>query len=160
MEDYIYIILVLLWVVFSVVKATRKKPMPPASDIEEYEDSEQRPRGTFDEILEEFLGSESYDDKPAKRMQPIDQHDEFESFTPEIERYEELVSSLENTEDLIEEVYIGEEEIVRDVAMMAGDMTRVDTDNSRSFRFTGREAHAFELRKAIIYSAILHRPYD
>jgi hypothetical protein len=159
MEDYIYIILILLWVVFSVVKATRKKPLAPASDIEEYEESETRPRGTFDDILEEFLGTESYKEKQTRPSQPTHRFDESETFTPEIEKYEELLTSLEDTNDLIEPVYLEEEQSVNDATRMAGDMTRIDTDNSKSFRFSTGDAHAFELRKAVIYSAILHRPY-
>lgn len=158
MEDYIYIILALLWVVFSVIKATKKKPLPPVAEVDEYEEPEGETRSSFDDLIDEFLGTGSQETKQVEPMQPSTQYDDIETFTPEIEKYEELVTAVDK--DAIQPVILTEDDQVLELETTSGDMTITGTEGNKGFGLSDSVANDFELRKAIIYSAILHRPYD
>jgi hypothetical protein len=160
MEDYIYILLALLWVVFSVIKATRKKPLPPVAEVDEYEETENEPRSTFDDLLEEFLGTESYERKQAKKTQSDFEPEVPLTFTPEIEKYEELLPIIDDGDEMIEPIQVIDGDLSNEAGLTTGDMTKAETDNSLTFKFRSSEEIAFDLRKAILFSAVLHRPYD
>lgn len=165
MEDYIYILIALLWIVFSVIKANKKKnaALPDEADeFEEFEESTQEQRSTFDELLEEFLGEDSgtksksrpVQTEPQQTVESIFDFDQPKTFTPEIEEKDDITSEID--EEPLEPVYIMEE----DEPITGESLTqKTDTDNYDTSRIRAMQKKQFDLRKAVIYSSILHRPY-
>ncbi len=168
MEDYIYILIGLLWIVFSIIKANKKKNIAipdEADEYEEYEDFEEsshEQKSTFDELLEEFLGegstaksqSKPFKAEPEQTVDSIFNMDKPATFTPEIENKEDIASEID--EDPLEPIYIMDEsERISEERLT---QTAVTDDYSSPLMRTIQKKH-FDLRKAVIYSTILHRPY-
>lgn len=165
MEDYIYILIALLWIVFSVIKANKKKNAAVPDEVDEYdefEESSQEQRSTFDELLEEFLGEESStktrskpaQTEPQQTVESIFDRDQPKTLTPEIEEKEDIASEID--EDPLEPIYIME----GDEPITGQSLTqKTDTDDYDTSRIRAMQKKQFDLRKAVIYSSILHRPY-
>jgi hypothetical protein len=160
MEDYIYILIGILWIVFSVIKANKKaqRPVEEIEDEYEYEESPAQERSTFDELLEEFLGEKTFEKKedPPRPVPPIIGN-EADTFTPEIEKYEEFLDdSVQDIANMGEPIY--ELDGTEDAMVME------DAESNDGMYFN-QPAHIlkmkkdFDLRQAIVYNAIIDRPY-
>jgi len=151
MEDYIYIIIGIIWIVFSVIKGSQKNKKIQDTD---YEEDIPEKRSALEEFLEELLPPmerkevtyESYDEEtiaelseavPEKYMAysgmnwQESNHDEDNSSQVK-NRHKHLISNNED-DDAFEDIHT----------------------ESSNFNSWG----AFDLRKAVIFSTILERPY-
>ncbi len=166
MEDYIYILIGLLWIVFSVIKANKKakRPVEEIDDEYEYEESPAQERTTFDELLEEFLGEKAIERKESPRPVPPIIGNEADTFTPEIEKYEDsLGGSGQDIANAGQDIaYMGEPIYELDGTE---DAMFIEDAESKDGMYYNQPAHVlnvkkdFDLRKAIIYSIIIDRPY-
>lgn len=166
MEDFIYILLGIVWVVFSIIKGTQKKKQAQYEDLD---DTTPERGGGLEEWLEEFLPPSP---KPAKVEETYYpsfdddatayDHEEnataFEAFehegAPDAASYKFYDGTLE---DIAPEIVSLEE--MDDLSHM---LYKTDEDQSKesSSRNTSSWHENFSLRNAIIYQAILERPYQ
>ncbi len=166
MEDYIYILIGILWIVFSVIKANKKAKQPTEElDNEyEYEESHTPERTTFDELLEEFLGEKALGKKENPRPVPSVLGNDADLFTAETETYKSILE--DSGEDIAN--------IGQDIAFMGEPIYELDGTEDAMFiedaeskdgMYYNQPEHVlnvkkdFDLRKAIIYNAIIDRPY-
>ncbi len=56
--------------------------MPPVDEVDEYEEPIGETRSSFDDLIDEFLGTGSQETKQVEPMQPSTQYDDIETFTP------------------------------------------------------------------------------
>jgi len=112
----------------------------------------------FDELLEEFLGEKTFEKKedPPRPVPPIIGN-EADTFTPEIEKYEEFLDdSVQDIANMGEPIY--ELDGTEDAMVME------DAESNDGMYFN-QPAHIlkmkkdFDLRQAIVYNAIIDRPY-
>ena len=177
MEDFIYIILVIVWLVASLLKRKARnpeqaKPGPaskpqPSSPSKEFD---------LEEVLQEMFGGRTAP-KPGPSPQPIkqEQHGEtvFENGVPEYERMAEELStyqepeyqSFSGSESVPEEYRFSTE--VRDQTLedliranQAEDERIQAAEESRYALEEESIASGFNARDAVIYSEILSRKYS
>ncbi len=151
MEDYIYIIIGIIWIVFSVIKGSQKNKKIHDTD---YEEDIPEKRSALEEFLEELLppmekkevAYESYDDEAIAELSEA---------IPE--KY--MAYSGMNWEE-----YNHEEDNAGHVKKQSSPLifNPEDEINIESFDDESRNYktwEAFDLRQAVIYSTILERPY-
>jgi hypothetical protein len=163
MEDYFYILVGILWIVFSVIKARNKNKQTQSEDSSE----ETSRRTTLEDILGELLETEE-----NQQSGPIPQKNTFETI-PASEDTQTIYQSLEEVSTLPEiyRQYSGEitdNNLLKGIYESLEDDDEVklvttnnlsDTDNTITESHLGLNNHDFDLRKAVVYSAILERPY-
>jgi hypothetical protein len=151
MEDYIYIIIGIIWIVFSVIKGSQKNKKIHTTD---YEEDIPEKRSALEEFLEELLPPmekkevtyESYDDEaiaelseaiPEKYMaysgMNWEEYSHDEDKSVQVKKHSRPLISKSEDEDTVEA-----------------------SDDESSYSITWE---AFDLRKAVIFSTILERPY-
>ena len=163
MEDFIYILLGIVWVVFSIIKGTQKKKSP---QFEDTDDTAPNRGGGLEEWLEEFLPPAS---KPVKAEETY-----YPSYDDDVTAY----NHEENTAAIIDEgapdaasykFYDGTlEDIAPEIVSLEemDDLSHLlykneeDQLNESSALNTLNWHENFSLRNAIIYQAILERPYQ
>ncbi|MDP2236834.1 MAG: hypothetical protein Q8J88_10405 [Bacteroidales bacterium] len=151
MEDYIYIIIGIIWIVFSVIKGSQKNKKIHDTD---YEEDIPEKRSALEEFLEELLppmekkevAYESYDDETIAELSEA---------IPE--KY--MAYSGMNWEE-----YNHEEDNAGHVKKQSSALITKseDKENYEAFEDESRNYktwEAFDLRQAVIYSTILERPY-
>lgn len=149
MEDFIYVLLGLIWLVFSVMNAKKKKQTPAPNTL---------PKSELEEILEEFF--------PPKKSSPTAQPyvDEDETVLETIPA-DESFQALETTQPLgAFNAYSGEwvdEEDAVSVEELPGisALEAANAPNTTHHQWPVDAAHPFDLRKAVMYQAILQRPH-
>lgn len=155
MEDYFYIIVGILWVVFSVIKASRKNKPVDTRETDDEELPESRP-SSLEDILGEFLEPDKYNRqaKPISEFEFVDepvisleeqfiQTNQYNQYTGVIG--DEAKSILETNQSL--------EDDETPQALTNKHITDTDLTIQEN-----RET-LFDLRKAVVYQAILQRPY-
>lgn len=153
MEDLIYILIALLWVVFSAVKTRQKQTTNPVDE----EDPPQRT--TWEQMLEELLPPEPLpeepDDKPIETAYEVPKSPTpapEETYVSPYMAYASLDHKLEST--FSEPVSLEDTDELQ--PLLAG---RYNTSrNHDTNESTYNPALVAELRKAIVYNAILNRP--
>jgi len=158
MEDLIYILIGVIWIVFSIIKGTQKNAKKPAGTTQS-KPSEKK--STLEEMLEEWLPpmpepkyeaeeeieyegdypAYSYEESPAYESSydfHSDNYDEIE--------YETEIVSLEELDEIKPSLVAGNSN--------DADLAAIDHNHE-----TFAEVETFNLRKAVIYNAILERPY-
>jgi hypothetical protein len=163
MEDYFYILVGILWIVFSVIKARSKNKQSQSEDTTE----ETGRRSTIEDILGELLENEEY-----QQPEPIPQKKAVETITSS-ENTETTYQSLEEA-FTVPEVYsqytgeITDDNLLKGIYESLEDEKEVklvttnnltDTDNTIPENKTRLINRDFDLRKAVVYSVILERPY-
>jgi hypothetical protein len=163
MEDYFYILVGILWIVFSVIKARSKNKQSQSEDTTE----ETGRRSTLEDILGELLENEEY-----QQPEPIPQKKAVETITSS-ENTETTYQSLEEA-FTVPEVYsqytgeITDDNLLKGIYESLEDEKEVklvttnnltDTDNTIPENKTRLINRDFDLRKAVVYSVILERPY-
>ena len=155
MDDLIYILLGIAWIIYAAYRVNQKqKKRPPAqsqSQSEPQNTYEQSPR-PIETIFREILG----EDESLERQ-----------FIPESESYDEVVvRELEQEKKLYSRPKTSLESIPLEEGVSAFDYSKgypkqqmifSEEDSSAAIP---REYYHFDLRKAVIYSAILNRPYQ
>ncbi|PKP52063.1 MAG: hypothetical protein CVT92_10700 [Bacteroidetes bacterium HGW-Bacteroidetes-1] len=149
MEDYIYIVIGIIWIVFSIVKAKQKN-----RPREGMEDEEQLPRkkSSLEELFEEIMPSslkeevvyESYDDIVEEEAYSIPGYEAYSGMV-ENETHNEKIISLEEMDDPRHLLH-----------------NTVEDEKYHSWSPSPilKDMDFFDLRKAVLYSAILERPYQ
>lgn len=151
MEEFIYILIGVIWLAASIYKASQKKkqkakPQSPATSIPNEETPVSKTRSLLEELME---GQQARVPEPEvieyeydEPMQAEIENKAAGSFQSEYAGY-----GFKGLEALESE---GESSLSR---ITFKDIMKVPTENQR-------KAVKIDLRKAIIYSAILERPYN
>jgi hypothetical protein len=185
MEDFIYIILGIVWLVISIIGGKKKKagktPQPRTSQSEPRAgETTQTPQNTgsdFEDMLEEFFGTGSKKTKTEPAPQPSmtkESPPSYDDYTPEIESLETIdsdkISEYKGTYAVDSDYKFSAEpskaesmeEIIRSYQLRDKQIKDedekinvVDLDVSEALS-SGID---FDARKAIIYSEIINRKY-
>ena len=163
MEDFIYILLGIVWIVFSVIKGTQKKK---TQQYEQDSEGDSETRGGLEQWLEEFLPPTP---KPAEVEETY-----YPSFDDDVTSFEHEQNNIEfEHEGALEaksyKFYDGTlEDITTDIVSLEemDDLSHIlyknDEDQSEVFheKIDADWRENFSLKKEIIYQAILDRPYQ
>jgi hypothetical protein len=159
MDDLIYILALVAWVGYAFYKNSKKvkKNMPGR---QEAESAPQKP--DFRTLLEEMLMGEEARQAPWTEQQPpvtkgAYEYGNYEDVLEKIPEgpYETFENqSLETVESL--EVADPERAVMYNYNESLQQMSPIYADTGTE---EGRVREAFDLRKAVIYSAVLNRPY-
>ncbi len=144
MEDYIYILIGIIWLVFSVIKGNQKKKAA-AQNQQTSETKESRGR-SFEDILSEMLG-----EKPQTVFQEVGEQEstiDLESSEPEVGM---AYQSLEDLFMKEQEEQIAKGETIRENSVK----NSIEPETLEKTL----DHPPLDLRRAIIYQAVLERPY-
>lgn len=152
MEDLIYILIALLWIVFSVVKARQKQTAKPADE------SQPRPRTSWEQMLEELLPPETSDEEEYSSEAPVYEAPRSAEVIP-AEQYNSPFEAY-NTFDFQAESSIPEivslEDLSSEDSLLSGQTFAAAFGQASSHQYN--PALLAELRRAIVYTAVLERP--
>jgi hypothetical protein len=146
MDDLIYILLGIAWILYAAYRAGKKrKAAPPARQGTQ----EEAPK-PFQTLLEDMM-----------------KEDSLEEYTPEAESYDEkTIREIQMERTLLRKPVLPLETIPLEEGISAFSPGQQEPVSVYSFaeeeiQEPGQgEGSYFDLRKAIIYNAILHRPYN
>jgi hypothetical protein len=144
MEDFIYILIGVIWLVFSVIKGTQKRKTQDQN--QQAGSTQQRKERSFDDILTEILGDES---EPQTVFQEVSEQESTIEITET-----EVGGAYQSLEDL----YLIEhkEQLKKDGNSKDNSVKRaIEPETIKKIK----DHQPFDLRRAIIYQAILERPY-
>lgn len=148
-EDYIYIIIGLIWIVFSIYKGAQKNkarkqtPVSPESEPEEKE-----PSSIFDSFLGKLMKEEEEVPYEAVELQP--KTDE------SIQVAHAESDKIFSYDDLVEDSnYLNKTDVYEDKAVTKSTLNQELKTHLKQSKTKPR----FDLRKAVIYSEILNRRY-
>ncbi len=164
MDDFLYIIVLILWVAYSLYNSKQKKLKKQAME-------EQRKRGMVPPVttpappkrslLEELLGQEIKLPEPAAEVEEYAEP-EYESVF-ESWKAENINPETESYETYEEEVPVSyfEQEYARraNVDVFAPEYDRPVLLKEEDLKINEREQEEFDLRRAVIYSEILNPRY-
>ncbi|MBG0781032.1 MAG: hypothetical protein H0S84_02055 [Bacteroidales bacterium] len=145
MEDFIYILIGIIWLVFSVVKSNQKKKAAMTQNQQISEPQEAKDISFEDTIAEMFA------EEPETVFQEVGEQES----TIDMETSEPEVGMAYQS---LEELYLKEQE----EQIRKGEITKENSVKNRIEPETLEKTldhHPFDLRRAIIYQAILERPY-
>ncbi len=154
MEDYIYIIIGIIWLVFSVVKGNQKRKSQQQAASDNASESVPKPteQKSFEDILSEILNPVA----PLTEQPAPDPYDE-EVFSMETEEVEVIEEEKRTEYQSLEEIFAAEAES-RLAAVSVMEMPEDDTIIASQAQLR-KPKNTIDLRKAIVYQAILERPY-
>ena len=148
-EDYIYIIIGLVWIVFSIYKGAQKNkarkqtPVAPESESEEKE-----PSSIFDSFLNKLMKEEE-----QVPYEPVEMHPTTDENTQVVHAENEKIFSYD---DLAEESnYLKKTAVYEEQAVTKSTLNQELKTHLKQPKTKPR----FDLRKAVIYSEILNRRY-
>lgn len=144
MEDFIYILIGVIWLVFSVIKGTQKRKTQDQN--QQAGSTQQRKERSFDDILTEILGEES---EPQTVFQEVSEQESTIEITET-----EVGGAYQSLEDL----YLIEhkEQLNKEGNSKDNSVKRaIEPETIKKIK----DHQPFDLRRAIIYQAILERPY-
>jgi hypothetical protein len=144
MEDFIYILIGVIWLVFSVIKGTQKRKTRDQN--QQAGSPQQKKERSFDDILAEILGEES---EPQTVFQEVSE----QKSTIEITETE-VGGAYQSLEDLY---LIEHKEQLKKEGNSKDNSVKRAIEPETIKKTKGHQP--FDLRKAIIYQAILERPY-
>lgn len=152
MEDLIYVLIALLWIVFSVVMARQKQAAKPVDE------DQPRPRTSWEQMLEELLPPETneeeeypteapvYEAPRSAEVIPAEQHTSpFEAYNTIDFQAESLIPEIVSLEDLNSED-----------SLLSKQSVAAAFGHSSSHQYN--PVLLAELRRAIVYNAVLERP--
>lgn len=146
-DDYLYILIGIVWVAVSIYKGVQKRKQ--ATTPVQNENREEK-KSFFNQIFEEFVEKNEFDVKDTKRR-------EFEQVSPpkfaavKDENKEDVIFSYD---DVYEESNVNEYDAVYKKEQLKKSPPKVQVKAPRS-----RRKRSFDIRKAVIFSEILRRPY-
>jgi hypothetical protein len=164
MGDYIYILILLAWVGFTLYNKSRKA----RSEGQE----KARPQSWLEKSIQEMMTGEVQSNMPKAREikfeeEPYDDESDYQPPVPAASpvpvTQKQEVTSFEKEYNTLGIYSIEEEDTYRGVEPIQ--MSYYDlTDQNSSEEDDGDEEdeyrHGFNLRQAVIYAEILNRPYD
>lgn len=139
MEEFIYILIIVVWLAISIVKGSKRKA---AASMRPGTASKPKTR-SFEEIMAEMLGT----NEPHQAQQVPVFEEEYE------EDFEEEVGMAYQT---MEDLYLAEK--LEDSNDLRIEEPKKDDIEPQSKKSQSQKQH-FDLRTAIIYQAIMERPY-
>jgi len=141
MENFIFILIGVIWLVYSVAKVNKKKNASPPSAAESSQDYKNR---GFEDIMAEILGTSNVRQNIAEQY--------VETIEEEAVEEEEVGNAYQSLEDLylIEELENEQEQRIEEPKKDNLE-PQITERNSRK--------QQFDLRTAIIYQAIMERPH-
>lgn len=145
MEDFIYVLIGIIWLVFSVVKGNQKKKAAMTQNQQTKEPKEAKDR-SFEDIISEMFGEE-----PETVFQKVGEQES----TIDMETSEPEVGMAYQS---LEEIFLKEQE----EQISKGEITKENSVKNRIEPETLEKTldhQPFDLRRAIIYQAVLERPY-
>lgn len=137
MEDVIYILLAVAWVVFSVVKGSKKKDPTPTT---------QRPKSQLEELFGDFFPQPAEPEVEYESLEDI-QPEIVEPFSEFDEKYKKYMGILDQETTTVEEDFYDRKIEPRS----ANGLSEIENQH-QDFR------SAFNLRQAMIYQVLLQRP--
>lgn len=158
MDDLIYILIGIIWIVFSIIKGTQKNPKTPTGSNPNPSPGN---KSTFEEMLEEWLPQmteahrdveEEYDNQSEVPVFSAEDSSVYKSaYEPLVNKYKEFdydveIISLEELDEIQPSLSSYERYEQKEDAS-TGNFEQINLSES------------FDLRKAVIYSTILERPY-
>lgn len=151
MDDLIYILVGIAWVAYSIYSARQKKKMkeerertvPQAEPAYEPEPATSPTRSIFEEIFKE-AGLEEFDNELEEIVKPVAAKI---PATPQYFTYEDTNVEIKAAEDLI----------IKEAPAFSEHFIAENVPYHEMKEKT--HSNIFDLRKAVIYSAILERPY-
>ncbi len=185
MEDFIYILLAIVWLVVSIIGGRKKKLAqqaknnPQTREVETYNTPTPTAKSEIEDMLEEFFGTGTSKPTPAPARQPEPVLTD-EEYTP-FQDYKPITESLETIEEPQYRDYQGVFTVSEDYNFSAESKNESMDELIRSYELSDQLAHEesaklavedihgtqgimagfeFEARKAIIYSEILNRKYS
>lgn len=152
-EDFLYIIIGLIWVAFSIYKGTQKKKSVARRDAGDKSNEippEEKKKSFFDEFLNQIVTEE----EPLP-YEPVTSETSYSEPYSE-EKEEEKEEKVFSYDDFVEESNYKEENDVYDFKpAIEADVK----DELKSHLKSTNDHSRFDLKKAIIYSEILNRRY-
>ncbi|MCD4679315.1 MAG: hypothetical protein K8S00_02895 [Bacteroidales bacterium] len=150
MEDFLYILLLVAWVVFSIYNKNKKKKQPatsktPIQHDEGYEPAPQRPKSILEQIL---LGEEPEPIPYEEQASDLQLNDNFEDEVVKQDNNKEISDAeiaAKYDFDPAKEGYSSDESYGEINDFPKGEDSEKEID--------------FDLRQAVIFSEILKRPY-
>jgi len=141
MEDFIYVLIGIIWLAFSVIKGSQKKKAAMANRPE----NDANPKNkSFEDIMAEILGT--------NEVNHTQQNQAIEPIEEEIVEEEQVGNAYQSLEDLyLQERLQNEQELRIEKPKNNNLEPQIIERNSRK--------QQFDLRTAIIYQAIMERPY-
>lgn len=147
MEDLIYILIAVFWVIFTIMRKSQKKQQAISND-----EASPQPKKTssFEEVLEEILRPREM--KPVEIINPTLEEVGIDDASGQF--------SLETTESEIQslEVMNSMETLDSEESQTTYTSIHFDEEPEEELK-TNYITFDFDVRQAVIYSAILNRPY-
>ncbi len=150
-EDYLYIIIGIVWVAVSIYKGAQKRKQSTSAPSS----SDGKPKKNFlDSILEEFAEKNSaIYDEPEPR--------EIEEVSPPQSRFQQSTNHQEGVfsyDDVYEESNVNEyDDVYKEEPPLTSPKTQILQKPKKPT--IKRKKKRFDIRKAVIYSEILRPPY-
>jgi hypothetical protein len=148
-EDYLYILIGVIWVAFSIYKgAKKKKSLADSPEKTETEKSAESGKSFFDAFLDQIVT-----ENEAIPYEPVEVEEPFAESRLEARENEEKIFSYD---DVVEESNFMEENSVYKIEPA----TEISFQQELKSHLKGKNKQTrFDLRKAVIYSEILNRRY-
>ncbi len=140
-EDFLYILIGIIWVAFSIYKGSKRKKTAPKQTVK-------KDKGFFETLLDEVTKKDQQQgDIPYVSDVPVSETNPFptENVTQE---------KIFSYDDIYEEEGFEEPEII-----LATDEQPIKTSREMQPQTAGKKKLRFDLKKAIIYSEILQPKY-
>lgn len=157
MEDYFYIVVGILWIVFSVVKATRNKRQLTGQPPQKQAD-QPGSRSILEDVLNDLLEVEKRKpvvvNETTQEVMPETDYTSLEENPPLYGQYSGVLE--ETSQPVLESEYSMEEDKTPQPLTQTYFTEKEEAIQDDWYEL--RKAH-FDLKKAVIYSAILQRPY-
>ena len=154
MEDYIYILLIIVWIVFSLIKGIQKnKKTQPSVSQKSKSPTQQGIERWLEEMLPDDLKPQSSDplfSSPEAEPVVFSQEEESEPERLDFGRFSNDYKSFRNV--VLEDI---DEMSAMQYSMKESE--QIETEEVGSQRYVPLD---FSLRKAMIYQVILERPYQ
>lgn len=148
-EDYLYILLGIIWVAFSIYKGVqKKKSLSKSPENTEPAESQEPKKSFFDDFLNQIIT----ENEPVP-YEPVVEEQAFSDTVISDKAEEEKIFSYD---DVAEESNFKEENSVYEIEPAA----EIGFQQELQSHLKGKNKQSnFDLRKAIIYSEILNRRY-
>ncbi len=159
-EDFIYIIIGVIWLIFSIYKGSQKKKNA-AKPAAEPQPEKKESSSIFDNFLENLMKEEEEQGVPYEQVKikeedkPPSVSEYKEPETQEVFSYDDM--AVENSYDYdVESNYLKPDQVYNKPSVQPE--TKLQDELRTHLKPTTRKPR-FDLRKAVIYSEILNRRY-
>ena len=148
-DDYLYILIGIIWVAFSIYKGIQKKKTISGSPKESKSENKDESKKSF---FDDFLNQIIVEDEKIPYEPVTDEQPKSESFFNKQETEEKVFSY----DDVVEESNFAEKNSVYEDKPAAENYFQ---EELKSHLKSKKKQSRFDLRKAIIYSEIMNRRY-